>query len=102
MKIKKNNKKPNDIMHSWIAKFIAIVTVISFFSYVGLVTFYPVWCCGHPMNMEFVNLAMGWIGGIATAVITYYFGSSSQSAEKNELISKAIGKVQPPDADKKG
>lgn len=99
------------MMSSWIAKFIAITTVIFFFGYIGAVTFYPVWCCNHPINMEFVNLAIGWIGGVATAVITYFFGSSSQSAEKNELINKALNKNTPPksinliqntDADKKG
>lgn len=95
MKRKKSKQQP-DAMNSWIAKFIAITTVLFFFGFVGAVTFYPVWCCNHPINMEFVNLAIGWIGGIATAVITYYFGSSSQSAEKNELIGRAIGKVNNP------
>jgi hypothetical protein len=110
MKRKRNNNRlNNDIMGSWIAKFIAIVTVLFFFGYIGAVTFYPLWCCNHPINMEFVNLAIGWIGGVATAVITYFFGSSSQSAEKNELINKALGKnslqsinlISAPDANKK-
>lgn len=106
---RKNNKK-NDIMNSWIAKFIAISTVVFFFGYIGAVTFYPAICCGSPINMEFVNLALGLVGGVATAVITYYFGSSSQSAEKNEMINKALGKsspqsinlIQNADSDKKG
>lgn len=110
MKRKKNNKPQNDIMNSWIAKFIAISTVVFFFSYIGAVTFYPAICCGERINMEFVNLALGLVGGVATAVITYYFGSSSQSAEKNEMINKALGKAPPQsinliqsnDADKKG
>lgn len=97
MKRKKtNNPKNLDIMHSWIAKFIAISTVIFFFGYIGAVTFYPVWCCGHQINMEFVNLAIGWIGGVATAVITFYFGSSQSSVDKNELLNTAIKASGPP------
>jgi nitrate/nitrite transporter NarK len=96
MKKRKNKNTAPDIMHSWIAKFIAVVTVLSFFSYIGAVTFYPLICCGKDMNMEFVNLAIGWIGGVATAVITFYFGSSQSSVDKNELINKAIGKAAAP------
>jgi polyferredoxin len=109
MKRRKNKKPQADfIMNSWIAKFISIVTVLFFFGYIAGVTFYPVFCCNHPINMEFVNLAIGWIGGVATTVITFFFGSSSQSAEKNELINKALNKNNPQsinittDADKKG
>lgn len=78
---------------AWIRKFIACVTTVAFFLYIALVTFYPF---NRPLNMEFINLAMGWIGGVATSVITFYFGSSSGSDEKNSIISKAIGNNTPP------
>jgi hypothetical protein len=69
--------------NDWIPKFIAFTTIIVFFGFIGLVTFYPF--ATRP-NMEFVNLAIGWIGGIASAVVSYYFGSSSGSEAKNSII----------------
>jgi hypothetical protein len=36
--------------------------------------------------MAFVNIAIGWLGGTASTVVSYYFGSSAGSAEKNKLI----------------
>ena len=98
MKARKRNKKKTQNMESWITKFIAVVTTLSFFIYIGLVTFYPF---NRQLNMEFVNLAMGWIGGVATSVISFYFGSSSGSNEKNELLSRSMSNTslamgQPP------
>lgn len=69
----------------WTPRFIALLTIVSFFSYIGMVTFYPF---NTQPNMEFVNLAIGWIGGVATSVISYYFGSSSGSKDKNVLLAK--------------
>lgn len=78
------------MMESWIAKFIAVITIVTFYGYIAMVTFYPF---ENKLNMEFVNLAMGWIGGVATAVITFYFGSSSGSAEKTEMLNRAMNKM---------
>lgn len=69
----------------WTPKFIALITITSFFTYIGLVTFYPF---ERPLPMEFVNLAIGWIGGVATAIVSYYFGSSSGSKEKLDIIER--------------
>lgn len=88
----KTSSRHNNNGEAWIRKFIAVVTVLAFFSYIGLVTFYPF----QQIKMEFVNLAMGWIGGVATAVITFYFGSSSGSDEKTAIIDKAMNKGFPP------
>lgn len=81
------------MMESWIAKFIAVITIVTFYGYIAMVTFYPF---ENKLNMEFVNLAMGWIGGVATAVITFYFGSSSGSAEKTEMLNRAMNRINPP------
>ena len=67
----------------WITKAIAMIAVISFFGYIGVVTFVPF---ATPLNMEFVNLAVGWLGGVASSVMSYYFGSSSSAAQKNNLL----------------
>jgi hypothetical protein len=69
----------------WTPKLIGLLTIFSFFSYIAMVTFYPF---HTQLNMEFVNLAIGWIGGVATSVVSYYFGSSSGSKDKNELLAR--------------
>jgi len=78
-------RKREMVVKDWTPRFIAILTIVSFFSYIGMVSFYPF---NTQPNMEFVNLAIGWIGGVATSVVSYYFGSSSSSKDKNELIAK--------------
>ena len=53
---------------------LAILTLFSFFGYIGAVTFLP----EHLMISEsFLNLAVGWLGGTASTVVAYYFGSSA-------------------------
>lgn len=52
---------------------LAVVTMVAFFGYIGLVTFAPV----SDFKSDFVNLALGWLGGTASTVIAYYFGSSA-------------------------
>jgi hypothetical protein len=52
---------------------LAVVTMLAFFCYIGLVTFTPV----SDFKSDFVNLALGWLGGTASTVIAYYFGSSA-------------------------
>lgn len=74
-----------EVVRDWTPRFIAVLTILSFFSYIGLVTFYPF---EQKPNMEFVNLAIGWIGGVATSVVSYYFGSSSGSEQKSVLMAK--------------
>lgn len=89
--MEKNHKKRGvHMMESWIAKFIAIATIITFYGYIAMVTFNPF---DNKLNIEFVNLAMGWIGGVATAVISFYFGSSSGSVEKTEMLNRAMNKI---------
>lgn len=52
---------------------LAVVTMVAFFGYIGMVTFAPV----SDFKSDFVNLALGWLGGTASTVIAYYFGSSA-------------------------
>lgn len=52
---------------------LAVITMLAFFGYIGLVTFTPV----SDLKSDFVNLALGWLGGTASTVIAYYFGSSA-------------------------
>ena len=78
------------VTKDWTPRFIAVLAIFSFFTYIGLVTFFPF---STKPNMEFVNLAMGWVGGVATSVVSYYFGSSSGSDQKNKTIDHMMTNV---------
>jgi hypothetical protein len=53
--------------------------------YIGLITFLNI----PPENIRFVDTVLGFIlGTIVSSVINYFFGSSSGSAVKNELLMK--------------
>jgi hypothetical protein len=57
---------------------LAITTVGAFFGYIGfLVAFHP-----HSADVGLINVAIGWLGGSASAVISYYFGASAKSDDK--------------------
>lgn len=50
-------------------------------------------------NKDMVNTALGFVAGLATAVISYYFGSSESSKQKTDLLnrpSSATGKPGDP------
>ena len=64
------------------ATVLAILTMLAFFGYIGAVTFLPT----PNADIGLLNVALGWLGGTASTVIAYYFGSSSGSKQKNEFI----------------
>lgn len=68
---------------------LAIVTLVSFFGYIGAVTFLSE---AATSNKEFINLALGWLGGVASTVVAYYFGSSAGSEQKNRTIEQMVGR----------
>mgnify|MGYP006970131617 FL=1 len=53
---------------------LAVLTMTSFFGYIGGVTF---WSHAVMADPGFLNLAIGWLGGTSSTVIAYYFGSSA-------------------------
>ena len=61
---------------------LAILTMLAFFGYIGAVTFLPT----PNADVGLLNVALGWLGGTASTVIAYYFGSSSGSKQKNDFI----------------
>lgn len=61
------------------AKFIGIVMVIFFCSYIAMVTVMP----PEQNSMELINLVLGYLGGLVSAVISFYFGASQQQ-EKDQ------------------
>jgi hypothetical protein len=52
----------------------AVGTLLAFFGYVGAVTFID-----HSADLGLINVAVGWLGGSASAVISFYFGASNTS-----------------------
>ena len=64
---------------------LAILTMVSFFGYIGLVTFLPI---AGVADIGFINIAVGWLGGTASTVVAYYFGSSSGSDKMIEQQAK--------------
>tara|TARA_R110000823_G_C15890779_1_gene495993 strand:+ start:589 stop:1074 length:486 start_codon:yes stop_codon:yes gene_type:complete len=66
-----NARTSNVASGSKVPAVLAITTVLAFFSYIGFVTFAP-----NDADIGLVNVAIGWLGGSASAVISYYFGAS--------------------------
>jgi len=56
----------------WTARIMGIATVGGFLGYIFLVTLQP-----PEQNSEaLINLVLGYLGGLASAVISFYFGAS--------------------------
>ena len=56
----------------WTARIIGIAMVAGFLGYIFLVTLQP-----PEQNSEaLINLVLGYLGGLASAVISFYFGAS--------------------------
>lgn len=58
----------------WTAKLIGIVMVLFFCSYIGMITIMP----PEQNSMELINLVLGYMGGLVSAVISFYFGASQK------------------------
>tara|TARA_R100000149_G_C5872301_1_gene136191 strand:+ start:865 stop:1341 length:477 start_codon:yes stop_codon:yes gene_type:complete len=62
----------------WTARIIGIATIGGFLGYIFLVTLQP-----PEQNSEaLINLVLGYLGGLASAIISFYFGAS-QSNDKD-------------------
>jgi len=60
--------------NDWTPKFLGVLCLVGFFGYIGMVTLYP----QPDSSDDIVMLVIGSITGIATAVISFYFGSSNK------------------------
>lgn len=58
----------------WTAKFLAVLMVGFFCTYIGMITVMP----PEQNSMELINLVLGYMGGLVSAVISYYFGASQK------------------------
>jgi hypothetical protein len=63
----------------WTARIIGIAVIGGFMGYIFLVTLQP-----PEQNSEaLINLVLGYLGGLASAIISFYFGASN-TPDKNE------------------
>ena len=62
----------------WSARIIGLFTIGGFLGYIFLVTLQP-----PEQNSEaLINLVLGYLGGLASAIISFYFGASNSSDKK--------------------
>ena len=62
----------------WTARIIGLFTIGGFLGYIFLVTLQP-----PEQNSEaLINLVLGNLGGLASAIISFYFGASHSSDKK--------------------
>jgi Fe2+ transport system protein B len=63
----------------WTARIIGLCTIAGFLGYIFLVTLQP-----PEQNSEaLINLVLGYLGGLASAIISFYFGAS-HTGDKGE------------------
>ena len=73
-----------DIQHAresfsedWTARAIAILSILLFGGYVLLVTLQP----ADDNDLNVVNLVLGYLGGIVSSVVSFYFGASKSGSK---------------------
>ena len=67
----------NKFSKDWTARIMGIATVGGFLGYIFLVTLQP-----PEQNSEaLINLVLGYLGGLASAVISFYFGASNSTKD---------------------
>jgi len=61
----------------WTAKIIGLTMVLFFCAYIAMITVMP----PEQNSMELINLVLGYMGGLVSAVISFYFGASNSNKE---------------------
>tara|TARA_R100000951_G_scaffold103580_1_gene96264 strand:+ start:1543 stop:2019 length:477 start_codon:yes stop_codon:yes gene_type:complete len=61
----------------WTARTIAILSILLFGGYVFLVTLQP----ADDNDLNVVNLVLGYLGGIVSSVVSFYFGASKSGSK---------------------
>ena len=69
----------NAFSKDWTPRILGTATLLGFFGYIFLVTLQP----PDSTSQTTVALVLGYLGGLASAVISFYFGASN-SADKDE------------------
>ena len=61
----------------WTARAIALLSIVLFGGYVLLVTLQP----ADDNDLNVVNLVLGYLGGIVSSVVSFYFGASKSGSK---------------------
>ena len=61
----------------WTARAIALLSIVLFGGYVLLVTVQP----ADDNDLNVVNLVLGYLGGIVSSVVSFYFGASKSGSK---------------------
>ena len=67
----------NKFSKDWTARIMGIATVGGFLGYIFLVTLQP----PEQNSGALINLVLGYLGGLASAVISFYFGASNSTKD---------------------
>lgn len=67
----------NHFAKDWTAKLIGLIMVCFFCSYIAMITVMP----PEQNSMELINLVLGYMGGLVSAVISFYFGASQSNKD---------------------
>lgn len=62
----------------WTARIIGVVMVAFFCAYISMITIMP----PEQNSMELINLVLGYLGGLVSAVISFYFGASNTQSKE--------------------
>ena len=75
LEAKEKQHARNTFSKDWTARIIGIAMIGGFLGYIFLVTLQP-----PEQNSEaLINLVLGYLGGLASAVISFYFGASNKT-----------------------
>lgn len=58
----------------WTARIIGLMMVTFFCAYIAMITVMP----PEQNSMELINLVLGYMGGLVSAVVSFYFGASQK------------------------
>lgn len=64
----------NNFAQDWTARVIGLIMVMFFCGFITLITLEP----PGSTSMELINLILGYLGGLVSAVISFYFGASQK------------------------
>ena len=76
LEVKDKQDARKHFARDWTAKSIGLIMVLFFCSYIAMVTIMP----PEQNSMELINLVLGYLGGLVSAVISFYFGASNSES----------------------
>lgn len=77
LEVKDKQDARKHFSRDWTAKFIGVVMVLFFCAYIAMITMMP----PEQNSMELINLVLGYMGGLVSAVISFYFGASNSESK---------------------